>query len=78
MIDNELLKPEPQLQKGQVNQGSAQGIDNQATFRLLVTETLAEAMPSITAVYLIGIPIFGIGTCPFRLALVRGQCNHNN
>lgn len=61
VIDKELLKPEPQLQKGHVNQGSVQAIDNQATFRLLVTETLAEAMPSITAVYLIGIPIFGIG-----------------
>jgi hypothetical protein len=73
VIDKELLKPEPQLQKGHVNQGSVQAIDNQATFRLLVTETLAEAMPSITAVYLIGIPIFGIGTCPFRLALMRAQ-----
>jgi hypothetical protein len=62
VIDKELLKPEPQVEKGQVNQGSARATNKQSTFRQLVTETLAEAMPSITAVYIIGIPIFGIGT----------------
>jgi len=63
VIDNELMKPDPQNHKGQLNPETREPLrDKKAVYRFYVTETLSEAMPSVTVVYLIGIPTFFLGT----------------